>query len=105
MLPGDFLQDIWKNTFTIIYAGMMFPVRHKRVKPWEDKIVRMNGLTGYGWDDYVVTTGIQWGQQLVFTKSAKLYIIGSSNRWLRWSWSQQRRYTNNVPQKATQTNT
>lgn len=46
---------------------MMFPVRHKRVKPWEDKSVRMNGLTGYGWDDFVVTAGIQWGQKLVFT--------------------------------------
>lgn len=27
----------------------------------------MNGLTGYGWDDFVVTAGIQWGHQLVFT--------------------------------------
>ena len=67
MLPGDFLQDIWQNTFKLIYAGMMFPVQHKRVKPWDDKIIRMNGLTGYGWDDFVVTAGIQWGQQLVFT--------------------------------------
>ncbi|GJY35179.1 hypothetical protein Tco_0420557 [Tanacetum coccineum] len=27
----------------------------------------MNGLTGYGWDEFVVTSGIEWGQRIVFT--------------------------------------
>ena len=67
LLPEDFVQDIWQNNYTLIYAGLAFTVRLKRVKPWEDKVIRMNGLTGYGWDDFVVTAGIQWGQQLVFT--------------------------------------
>ena len=66
LLPGDFLQDVWQDTFKLIYAGMVFTVRYTRTK-CIDRNVWMNGLTGYGWDDFVVTADIRWGQQLVFT--------------------------------------
>ena len=62
LLPGDFLQDVWQNTFRLIYAGMVFTVRYKRIKPCKDSNVWMNGLTGYRWDDFVVTADIRWGQ-------------------------------------------
>nr|GEX20841.1 DNA-binding pseudobarrel domain-containing protein [Tanacetum cinerariifolium] len=67
LLPGDFLQDIWHNNFTIRCDNLTFNVLHKRVKPFEDKPVRMNGLTGDGWVGFGMTVGVEVGQRLVFT--------------------------------------
>ncbi|GJU54589.1 DNA-binding pseudobarrel domain-containing protein [Tanacetum coccineum] len=67
LLPGDFLQDIWHNNFTIRCDNLTFNVLHERVKPFEDKLVRMNGLTGDGWAEFAMTIGVEVGQRLVFT--------------------------------------
>ncbi|GKE39157.1 hypothetical protein Tco_1462562, partial [Tanacetum coccineum] len=37
------------------------------VKPFEDKALRMNGLTGDGWAEFGETAGIEFGQRIVFT--------------------------------------
>nr|GEX04138.1 aminopeptidase M1-like isoform X2 [Tanacetum cinerariifolium] len=67
LLPGDFLQDIWHNNFIIRCDNLTFNVLHKRVKPFEDKPVRINSLTGDGWVEFVLTVGVEVGQRLVFT--------------------------------------
>ncbi|GKE24644.1 hypothetical protein Tco_1436156, partial [Tanacetum coccineum] len=67
LLPGDFLQDISHNNFIIRYGHLNFNVLHKRVKPFEDKVLRMNRLTGDGWEEFGRTIGIEVGQRLVFT--------------------------------------
>ena len=66
LLPGDFLQDIWQNNFTVVYAGIGFRVKHNRDKPWEDSVVRMNTFTGCRWDAFVDKSRIVPGQKIVF---------------------------------------
>ncbi|PWA56705.1 hypothetical protein CTI12_AA417090 [Artemisia annua] len=46
---------------------MIFYVKNERVKPYEDRAVRMNTFIGDGWDDFIETTGIESGHRLAFT--------------------------------------
>ncbi|PWA40302.1 hypothetical protein CTI12_AA563880 [Artemisia annua] len=68
LLSGDFIQDIWQPSFKLIYStDMIFYVKNERVKPYEDRAVRMNRFIGDGWDDFIETTGIESGHRLAFT--------------------------------------
>ena len=67
ILPGDFLQNIWKNTFKIYANGMRVKVKHERVQLDEGSVVRSNRLFGSGWDNLVDNLEIVVGQMLVFT--------------------------------------
>lgn len=38
-----------------------------RVKPYENRVLRMNAFRGQGWSDLVKAADIHWGQRIVFT--------------------------------------
>lgn len=56
---------------------MVFFVKHERVKPFADQVIRMNSFSGDGWDDFIETTGIESGQRLAFTnlESYRLSVV------------------------------
>lgn len=38
---------------------MIFYVKNERVKPYEDRAVKMNRFIGDGWDDFIETAGLE----------------------------------------------
>lgn len=59
---------MWQPSYKLIYAtDMVFYVKNERVKPYADRVVRMNSFSGDGWDDFIETSGIESGQRLAFT--------------------------------------
>ncbi|PWA53183.1 hypothetical protein CTI12_AA444870 [Artemisia annua] len=67
ILPGDFLQDIWKDVFKIYANGLRFRVMHERVQLNIQSVVRSNRLFGYGWEQLVIALEIAEEQLMVFT--------------------------------------
>lgn len=67
ILPGDFLQNIWENVFTIYANGIRVKVNHERVQLDMQSVVRSNKLFGDGWDKLVADLEIDVGQLMVFT--------------------------------------
>ncbi|PWA34300.1 DNA-binding pseudobarrel domain-containing protein [Artemisia annua] len=67
ILPGDFLQDILKDTFKIIANGRRVKVKHERVQLNENSKERSNRLFGSGWDKLIADLEIDVGQLMVFT--------------------------------------
>ena len=67
ILPGDFLQNIWKNTFKIYANGVSFNVKHERVQLDMQSVERSNRLFGNGWDQLIAALDIDDGQLMVFT--------------------------------------
>jgi hypothetical protein len=63
----DIMIYVNKKNFTLIYAGIGFVVKHKRVKPYEDRVLRMNTFYGDGWDDFILKADVHCGQMLAFT--------------------------------------
>ena len=66
-LPGDFLQDIWKERFKICANGVRVKVRHERVQMDQNSVVRSNWLYGNTWDQLVTALEIAVRQPIVFT--------------------------------------
>ncbi|PWA39412.1 hypothetical protein CTI12_AA570250 [Artemisia annua] len=67
ILPGDFLQNIWKSVFKIYANGLRFRVNHERVQLNMESVVRSNRLFGNGWERLVTDLEIADGQLMVFT--------------------------------------
>lgn len=67
ILPGEFLQNIWKDTFEIYANEMRVKVNHERVQVDEQSVVRSNRLFGGGWDKLVEDLEIVEEQLMVFT--------------------------------------
>ena len=67
ILPGDFLQNIWKDTFKIYADERMVNVKHERVQVDMNSVERSNRLFGNGWDKLVEDLDIVEEQLMVFT--------------------------------------
>lgn len=67
ILPGDFLQNIVKNTFKIYANGRRIKVKHERVQLDPQTAERSNRLFGSNWDNLVADLEIARGQMIVFT--------------------------------------
>lgn len=67
VLPGDFMQDIWKEKIKVYAYGFSVKVRHERVQMDENSVVRSSRLFGNKWDKLFDDLEIAVGQPIVFT--------------------------------------
>nr|GEU86903.1 hypothetical protein [Tanacetum cinerariifolium] len=64
---ANYTRGMIEDNFILRCDNMTFNVIHERVKPFKDKVLTMNGLTGDGWAKFGETARIELGQRIVFT--------------------------------------